>query len=476
MRYVFADCLLDSQLYMLYRAGLAIPLRPKAFHVLRYLLEQRDHLVSKEELCAHVWPAQFISDATIEGCIKRARQAIGDTGSAQQLIQTRRGYGYRFVGVVEELPAASPAQVPTVPLRRAPAAPTQDDPHGRPDLVRLPGEDAVASGAGAVSSALHSSLAPRTALADTVQGGPGGERKLVTLLGCSLAQAATLQAHQMRTLYTLAQEEVRCYGGTIHHMAGTRLLAIFGAPVAHEDHARRAVRLEEVASMLVPGQPTPVRTYQIMGLHAPDISGTQGELQARSPFVGRAHELATLHAVLAHVVGGRGQSVGIVAEPGIGKSRLLVEWRQQLQARGGVAYLEGHCLSYGSTTPYLPVLDWLRAHCGITPADGGDTITAKVCGSLQAVGLAPDAGAPVLLHLLGGEAATARVANISPDTLKAHTFATLRQLWLTSSQRHPLILAVEDLHWSDPTSEEFVASLVEGLPGAALLVLGTYRP
>ena len=80
MRYVFADCLLDTQLYTLSRAGRAIPLRPKAFHVLRYLLEHRDHLVSKEELCAHVWPAQFISDATIEGCIKRARQAIGDTG------------------------------------------------------------------------------------------------------------------------------------------------------------------------------------------------------------------------------------------------------------------------------------------------------------------------------------------------------------------------------------------------------------
>ena len=100
MRYVFADCLLDTQLYTLTRAGLVIPLRPKAFHVLRYLLEHRDHLVSKEELCAHVWPAQFISDATIEGCIKRARQAIGDTGRAQRLIQTRRGYGYRFVGAV----------------------------------------------------------------------------------------------------------------------------------------------------------------------------------------------------------------------------------------------------------------------------------------------------------------------------------------------------------------------------------------
>jgi DNA-binding winged helix-turn-helix (wHTH) protein len=67
MRYVFADCLLDTQLYTLSRAGRVIPLRPKAFHVLRYLLEHRDHLVSKDELCAHVWPGQFISDATNRG-------------------------------------------------------------------------------------------------------------------------------------------------------------------------------------------------------------------------------------------------------------------------------------------------------------------------------------------------------------------------------------------------------------------------
>jgi AAA ATPase domain len=185
---------------------------------------------------------------------------------------------------------------------------------------------------------------------------------------------------------------------------------------------RRDIRLEEVTPMLVPGQPRPVRTYQILGLRALDVSGTPGEVRARSPFVGRAHELATLHTVLAQVVSGRGQAVGIMGEPGIGKSRLLAEWRQRLPAHE-VAYLEGRCLSYGSAMPYLPVLDWLRAHCGITPADGDDTITAQVAGS-------------------------------SPEALKAHTFATLRQLWLTRSQQHPLILAVEDLHWSDPTSEE----------------------
>ena len=102
-----------------------------------------------------------------------------------------------------------------------------------------------------------------------------------------------------------------------------------------------------------------------------------------------------------------------MGEPGIGKSRLLAEWRQQLRAHG-VTYLEGHCLSYGSATPYLPVLDLLRAHCGITPADSAGAITAKVCGRLQAVGMDPDDWAPYLLHLLGMQAATVQVVGSQP--------------------------------------------------------------
>ena len=110
MRYVFADCVLDIALATLHRASRAIPLRPKVFHLLQYLLEQREHLVPKEALCAPVWPGQYISAAALEGCIKLARQAIGDSGRAQRLIQTRRGYGYRFVGAVEVQPAGAIAR------------------------------------------------------------------------------------------------------------------------------------------------------------------------------------------------------------------------------------------------------------------------------------------------------------------------------------------------------------------------------
>ena len=100
MRYVFADCILDTQLYTLHRAGTTVRLPPKVFHVLQYLLEHREHVVSKDELIAHAWPGQFISEATLESCVRLARQAVGDSGRAQRLLQTRRGYGYRFIGAV----------------------------------------------------------------------------------------------------------------------------------------------------------------------------------------------------------------------------------------------------------------------------------------------------------------------------------------------------------------------------------------
>ena len=191
--------------------------------------------------------------------------------------------------------------------------------------------------------------------------------------------------------------------------------------------------------------------------------------------MGRARELALLYALLAQAEAGHGQVMGIVGEPGIGKSRLLMEWRQQLHTHG-VASLAGRGLSYGSTAPYLPVLDLLREHCGITPADGTDVIPTKVREGLQAVGLAPDARAPALLHLLGVEVASEPEVGVSPETLKAQAFETLWQLCLQRSQQRSLVIAVDDLHWSDPTSEEFFALLVERLPGAAILFVGTYRP
>jgi TolB-like protein/DNA-binding winged helix-turn-helix (wHTH) protein/Tfp pilus assembly protein PilF len=105
MIYRFGDCELDTSLYTLTRGGQTIRLRPKVFRVCLCLLEHRDRVVTREELCAQVWPDQFISQATLEGVIRTVRQVVGDSGQTQGVIQTLHGYGYRFVAPVEECPA-----------------------------------------------------------------------------------------------------------------------------------------------------------------------------------------------------------------------------------------------------------------------------------------------------------------------------------------------------------------------------------
>ena len=134
-----------------------------------------------------------------------------------------------------------------------------------------------------------------------------------------------------------------------------------------------------------------------------------------SRFVGRARELAILHERLAYATQGQGQVVGLVGEPGIGKSRLLYEFAQSLRGQT-VTYREGHCLAYGSATPYLPVRALLRQHCGITEADGPEAITARVCRAVQDAEMASEEGEALLLQLLdvaygdgaGGAAAARR--------------------------------------------------------------------
>jgi DNA-binding NtrC family response regulator/tetratricopeptide (TPR) repeat protein len=241
--------------------------------------------------------------------------------------------------------------------------------------------------------------------------------------------------------------------------------------------------LESRAGLSGDRPPDEIEVSAVVGLRPQPLPlGMQGP-RPLIRFVGRARELAILQDLLAQVEGGLGQVVGIVGEPGVGKTRLLYEFRQQVgvaveAAPPGdrVRYLEGNCLAYGSALPYLPVLDLLRAECQIGDTDSAEAITEKVRLTLETVGMDPEEGTPYLLLLLGVQTGRDPLAMLRPDTIKARTFATLRELYLHSSQRHPLVLAIENLHWIDQTTEAFFASLVEGMAGARLLVLATYRP
>ena len=400
------------------------------------------------------------------------------------------------------------------------------------------------------------------------RGGLEGERKRVTALFCDLVDSTGLAERLgpegihvlLSRFFELALAEVHRYEGTVNKFLGDGFLALFGVPITHEDHARRAVlaalgirqrleqegpaiarelgaepairmglntglvvvarigddleldftavgdttnvaarlqqaaapseilvgdatarlvrryaHLEALGPVALKGKSVPVEVYRLLGLgprHSP-----LGNLEERplAEFSGRERDLAALHELLAQAAGGQGQVVGILGEPGVGKSRLLYEFRQSLAGRQ-VTYLEGRCLSYGSNVPYLPVMDQFRNNCGITDIDVFEVIVEKVRVALQDVGMDAEEGTPYLLRLLGLKEGTERLDVLTAEAIKGRTFQTLQGISLRGSRRRPLIFVVEDLHWIDKTSEEYFTSLIENLAGAPILLLTTYRP
>src|SRR5215471_7308535 len=101
MLYVFGAYDLDPQRYELHHAGVLVPLRPKVFQVLAYLVARHDRVVRKEELLEALWPGQFVGDVGLNTYIMEVRKALGDRRPPHQWLRTVRGQGYRFVAPVE---------------------------------------------------------------------------------------------------------------------------------------------------------------------------------------------------------------------------------------------------------------------------------------------------------------------------------------------------------------------------------------
>jgi DNA-binding CsgD family transcriptional regulator/tetratricopeptide (TPR) repeat protein len=199
------------------------------------------------------------------------------------------------------------------------------------------------------------------------------------------------------------------------------------------------------------------------------------EGRALTRFVGRERQLRLFEDALALAESGAGQVIGFVAEPGMGKSRLVEEAHRT--SLGRVRWAEGRCAPYGASHPYLPVLDIVRDLCDV-PLQGRADAVRAVEGALARLE-APGGAAPYILRLLGAleTGADERLtAPLSPEAVRVRTFEALRHLVLAASRRETLVVAVEDVHWADDTSERFLASLASAIAGARVLLLATYRP
>jgi class 3 adenylate cyclase/tetratricopeptide (TPR) repeat protein len=231
-----------------------------------------------------------------------------------------------------------------------------------------------------------------------------------------------------------------------------------------------AVLLEALPPLQVKGKTHPIQAFKVMGLGSSSEQTMLGG-GALSPFVGRERELAVLCELRDQAEGGEGQVIGIAGEAGSGKSRLLYEFHRRTPA----VYLSGRCLSYGSGVPYLPVLYMIRNSLGIAEAESPEGIAAKLHAGLERGGARAEEALPYLLHLLGVKEGTEHLAELSPQALQTRTFAILRQMFLNAGQGRLIILEIEDLHWIDETSEEFLAFMIEGLAVFRMLILLTYR-
>ena len=393
-----------------------------------------------------------------------------------------------------------------------------------------------------------------------------GERKQVTVMFADIsgftALSETLDPEAVRELMNHCFDHlvpiVEKYEGTVDKFVGDEIMALFGAPVAHENDPERALRaalemmealaafnvacgtnlgmhvgintglviaggigsegrqqysvmgdavnlaasledaseqgeilvgpdthrltarlfdFEPLAPVQVKGRAEPVALYRLLAARA--VSGKARGIEGlRSAMVGRDADLEQLHAALRALQEGQGSAISIVAEAGLGKSRLVAEARQTLPI--GFVWVEGRALSYAQGTSYWVARDVLRGLLDM-PADAPlEKISAALRSSIEDV--LPDRGGeevrPYLAHLLDlplDEAAAGRIAQSSPQAIQERILRGFSD-YVRACSEQPLVLVWEDLHWADGSSLKLLETLVPLTAEVPLLLLLVFRP
>ena len=405
------------------------------------------------------------------------------------------------------------------------------------------------------------------------RGATDGERKTITALFADLKGSTALieglDPEEARAIIDpalqLMMDAVHRYEGYVAQALGDGIFALFGAPIAHEDHAQRALytalrmqeemhryadtlrtkgyppllmrvgvntgevvvrsirrddlhadyvpvghstnlaaRMEQLAapgSILVTaythkltngyfafkdlgetrikGVEEPLTVYEVLGAGP---LRTRLQVAARrelTRFVGRHSEMEQLRRALEQAKAGHGQIVGVMGEPGLGKSRLFYEFVGaycNTPLQDGALVLQAYSVSYGKASPYLPIIELLKSYFQTQPQDDERVRREKVGGKVLMLDRSLEDTLPYLFTLLGIEDSTASLQQVDPQIRRRRTFEALKKLFLRESLTQPLILIFEDLHWIDSEAQGFLDALSESLASARILLLTNYRP
>jgi len=401
-----------------------------------------------------------------------------------------------------------------------------------------------------------------------------GERKQVTVLFAdvkgSMDLAEQLDPEEwsaiMRRFFEILSGGVERFEGFVDKFTGDGIMALFGAPIAHEDHAQRAcyaalylrdalkryadelrrtnglsvsVRigihsgevvvgtiattdssgdglrmdytaqghtvglaqrmeqraaadsayltehtadlvagyfdLRDLGAFELKGVSAPVRVYELAGIGALRSRLDRSRARGFSRFVGRTEELAVLDGALSRALEGHGGAVGVVADAGIGKSRLCMEFIERCRARG-VAVYQGHCPSHGKVLPLLPIFELFRDYFGITQRDDDQVAREKIAGRMLLLDRELEPFLPLAFDFLGVPDPAQPVTAMEPAVRQRQLLAFTRRLIQARSVREPAVLFVDDAHWLDDSSDAFIAQVADIVPGTRTMLLLNFRP
>ena len=390
----------------------------------------------------------------------------------------------------------------------------------------------------------------------------GGERKRLTLLFADIRNSTSLidslgdpelGMRRLEPVLNLMKDAVHRYDGIVNKIQGDGVMALFGAPRPHEDHAVRgclaalamqdavarladpglqirvglhtgevivqtiensiyqtydaaganvhlANRMEQMADggcilitrdtyagakqfvevvplgmQTIRGIAAPVETFKLTGLRNAPASNVFRSGRRLTSFIGRSDQFAALDLELLNAVKGDGRVVGVVGEAGIGKSRLCFEFAENCR-RQGIRVYEGRVLAHGRATPFQPVLELLRDIFGIRVKDSIDVSRRRVTERLKAISSSEQQQQLLLLEFLGLADATHPAPKLDPSVLKIHLLDWVRTLAHSGPSDTATLVLIEDLHWIDAASQEFVETLADAIAGTTTLLVVNFRP
>src|SRR4030095_5275066 len=229
-----------------------------------------------------------------------------------------------------------------------------------------------------------------------------------------------------------------------------------------------------VGKTQVRGVAEPLPIYEVTGAGPLRTRLQVSAQRGLTRFVGRCSELEQLRRALEHATAGHGQIVGVMGEPGVGKSRLFYEFK--FTSHSGSLVLEAYSVSYGKASPYLPLIELLKSYFQLHPQDDERQRQEKIAGKVLILHRSLEDTLPYLFALLGIEDPTASLHHMDPQIRRRRLLEALKRLFLRESLNQPLILIFEDLHWLDPETQGFLDVLSESVASAHILLLVNYRP